>query len=140
MLERTIHLIGGDDEETATIVFDRNDRNCHLTLNYRERSISASATDFFDAFCDIRTALEKDRLIPFCYGASLNVFPSGICRDMGAGLKAYKFKNGTKPTRSDLVDIFDAGPDIIPVFVSVQREHFAAWLNSIGAAKPPNMI
>ena len=31
--------------------------------------MEASATDYFEAFSQIRVRLERERLIPFCYGA-----------------------------------------------------------------------
>jgi len=92
--------------------------------------IEASDSDFFEAFCQIRSRLEQERLIPFCYGASLNVFPSGMARDMGAGLSAYRLAMGRGASPSDLVSIFDSGPDVIPSFVSKQEEFFNAWIQA----------
>jgi hypothetical protein len=73
--------------------------------------------------------LEKERLLPFCYGASLNVYPSGMARDMGAGLQAYQLTLGK--SAHDLVDIFAEGPDVIPAFVLPQREFFQKWLSTL---------
>jgi hypothetical protein len=130
MAEYIIHLIGGKDDETAILSAVPRDGFCHITFNYRGKSIEASATDYFEAFSQIRVQLEKDRLIPFCYGASLDVFPSGMCRDMSAGMTAYRLKLGRKPERGDLVQIFDSGSDVIPAFVSRQKENFEDWLKS----------
>src|SRR5690349_16451849 len=79
MSEHIFHLIGGGDDETATVVAEPRNGLCHLTLRYRGREIEASARDYFEAFCQVREHLEAERLIPFCYGASLHVFPSGMC-------------------------------------------------------------
>ena len=103
MSEHTIYLIGGDDDETASLVEEERDGLCHIALRYRDRMIEASAGDFFEAFCQIRTQLEPERLIPFCYGASLNVFPSGMARDMGAGLSAYRLTVGRAASRGVLM-------------------------------------
>jgi len=53
---------------------------------------------------------------------------------MGSGLQAYRLTLGQKATRTDLVDIFAAGPDVIPAFVSNQREHFRAWLDALSTS------
>lgn len=78
----------------------------------------------------MREQLEKVELYPVCYGASRNVFPSGMCRDMGNGLRAYRMKIGSRVGRGDLVSIFDSGPDVEPTSVQSQREFFDTWLNS----------
>jgi hypothetical protein len=67
-----------------------------------------------------------------CYGASLNVYPSGMGRDMGAGLMAYRTTIGKVPELADLVNIFDEGPDFIPATVAQQEEHYQEWLRSRG--------
>ena len=128
MKEYKIHLLGGSDGETATVVTDHRDDSCLITLSYRGRSIEASAHDYFEAFCQIRLELEKERLIPFCYGASLDVYPSGMCRDMGAGMAAYRLTPGKHTKRSDLIGIFEDGPDVTPCYVSVQRAYYNDWL------------
>jgi len=68
--------------------------------------------------------LAKDRLIPFCYGASLHVYPSGMARDMGGGLKAYKLVVGRHAKIDDLVEIFAKGLDVIPASVAAQEQFF----------------
>jgi hypothetical protein len=133
MPEHTIHLIGGEDDETATLTTEDRDEVCHITFRYRDRIIEASAEDYFDAFCQIRLQLEPERLIPFCYGASLNVFPSGMSRSMGSGLEAYRLTKGSQALTKDLVGIFDSGPDVIPASVANQKEHFNDWIQSLKA-------
>ena len=133
MSQHLVHLIGGGDEETATITADERNGVCHIEFEYRGRSVSASAEDFFDALAIIRTQLEPERLIPFCYGASLNVFPSGMSRSMGSGLKAYRLTMGHPTVRKDLVFIFDSGPDVIPASVASQKEYHDDWIESFKA-------
>jgi hypothetical protein len=65
-----------------------------------------------------------------CYGASLNVFPSGMARDMGGGVMAYKLTLGQRGRMQDLVCIFDTGPNVQPTTVASQREYFDGWLKS----------
>jgi hypothetical protein len=129
--EFVVHLIGSKDDETATVSCIQVDTVCRLSLRYRDQVLHGEGSDFFAAFCDLRQKLEKPGLIPFCYGASLNVYPSGMGRDMGQGMLAYRLTKGVKPSRKDLVRIFDAGPDVIPASVSLQKEFFDDWLASV---------
>jgi hypothetical protein len=105
-------------------------RVCRITLRYEDEEIECRDRDFFEAFCRVREHLEKVGLYPLCYGASRNVFPSGMCRDMGNGLKAYRMKIGSRVGEGDLVSIFDSGSDVDPVSVESQREFFDRWLES----------
>lgn len=114
----------------ADVVTSQQNGACLITLSYRQRTLEASAPDFFEAFCRIRLELEKERLIPSCYGVSLNVYPSGMCRDMGSGMAAYRLTPGQHPEDSDLVGIFDKGPDVVPSSVSAQKDYYSNWLNS----------
>lgn len=131
MEEFSIFLIGGEDDEQGTLVLheDRDDL-CRLTFRWREQEAQAEASDYFEAFCAIRRKLEAEGLIPFCYGASLNVYPSAMSRRMGGGLKAYRLTEGKHSRREDLVFLFDEGPDVIPTSVDMQRSFFNDWVTS----------
>ncbi len=124
-----IFLIGGEDDEQGTLIL-HEDRSgtCRLTFRWRDRETEAEAADYFEAFCGIRRVLETEGLIPFCYGASLNVYPSAMARDMGRGLKAYRITEGKHARREDLVFIFGQGPDVIPAGVDMQRRFFDDWV------------
>ena len=126
----TIYLIGGEDDESGIITGMEVGEDCELTFSYRNKAISAKSSDYFKAFQEIRTTLGKESLIPFCYGASLNVYPSSMARSMSRGLKAYKFSKGKHVSSSDLVDIFADGPDIIPAPVETQYAFYAEWAAS----------
>lgn len=130
MEAHSIFLMGGANDERATLLEDEGDDNCSLKLTWREREITASADDFFDALCGIRLQLEAEGLLLFCYGASLNVYPSGMGRSMALGKMAYKMKIGKHVSTADLVDIFSEGPDVIPATVARQREYFDEWVSS----------
>jgi len=130
MSDHAIYLIGGEDDEAARLVTETRNGDCCIIFRFRNKVIEASSSDYFEAFCRIREQLEPDGLIPFCYGASLNVFPSGMARDMSAGLSAYRLTIGRHASREDVVRIFDAGPDVIPSFVANQKSYFDNWLHS----------
>ena len=110
----SVRLVGGKDDERAIFEFDEEKYPCLLTCRYRDKSISSEAADYFEALALIRRQLQSEGLIPYCYGASLNVFPSGMARDMGQGLRAYKMTLGKHAKMADLVDIFDEGADVVP--------------------------
>jgi hypothetical protein len=102
-----------------------------LALKFAGRELVASDSDYFAAMCAIRRELEKEGLIPYCYGASRNVYPSGMGRDMGSGLKAYQMVLGRQAKMDHLVFIFDSGPDVEPVSVDEQEAFVQQWFESI---------
>jgi hypothetical protein len=124
-----LSLIGGEDDETASFEMKDQGEACLVTCNSRGQQLTGEGRDFFDAFREVRNALWQQGLIPYCYGASLNVWPSGMGREMGRGLKAYKSELGLPAT--ELVGIFDEGPDIIPANVERQEEYHRDWINSL---------
>ena len=130
METHSIFLIGGEDDERGTLLEHEVGDRCSLRLIWREREASAIADDFFDALCAIRLELEVEGLLLFCYGASLNVYPSGIARSMAMGKMAYRMQAGKHARTADLVDIFSEGPDVTPATVAQQREFFNDWVSS----------
>lgn len=127
MIQHQIPLIGGEDGEVVLITQFELDDECGLNCEFRGKTIEAVAGDYFDAFCEIREMLERENLTPFCYGASLNVYPSGMARQMGEGLRAYRLTMGAPSSKDQLVQIFDQGPDIIPAKVSEQERFYREW-------------
>lgn len=105
--------------------------DCSLTLKYPGGTCSAVARDYFEAMCRIRQQLEAEGISLHCYGASRNVYPSGMARDMGRGLQAYKLVLGRPADGKDLVSIFANGHDVQPATVAEQKAWFEAWLRSI---------
>lgn len=101
-----------------------------LSLQYNGKEITSTDHDYFSAMCSIRRILEQEGSWLICYGASRNVYPSGMSRSMGAAVKAYKLEMGSPGRMSDLVCIFDAGPDVVPATVAEQEEFFKKWLES----------
>ena len=130
MENHSIYLIGGADDESALFFAEQVEDICNLKCVYRDKEVAASADDFFEALCLIRLNLEADGLLLFCYGASLNVYPSGMARSMASGKVAYKMQDGKHATKADLVSIYAEGPDVIPATVANQREYFNAWVAS----------
>ncbi|MDF7775761.1 hypothetical protein P1X14_10930 [Sphingomonas sp. AOB5] len=128
----SVFVIGGDDDEAVSFATDDEGDDCRLTCVVRGETHIVDAPDFFHALQLIRQrVLEPMGLIPFCYGASLKVWPSGMSRDMGLGLTAYKIETGEQA--SDLVNIFDEGHDVIPASVRNQEEFAQSWFASLRA-------
>ncbi|HEX8209841.1 MAG TPA: hypothetical protein VF584_06605 [Longimicrobium sp.] len=130
---RTIQmLLPGGTVEEARVSLAAADGACRLSLTHQGRTLHAEASDYFEALCHIREVLEQDGTRLLCYGASRNVYPSGMARDMGAGLRAYRLTPGRHSSGAELQDIFATGPDVLPATVEEQRRYRDEWLVSIG--------
>jgi hypothetical protein len=105
-----------------------------LCLEFQGRSLQAGAENAFHAFCALRHQLEADKIRPCCYGASKNVYPSGMCLDMGQGYVAYKLSLGDHARKANLVNIFDTGEDVDPATVEEQATFYQQWLASLPGA------
>jgi hypothetical protein len=130
IIEHSILLLGADEDVPAILHFEPADRQCGIVLNYRYKTVQASAPDFFETFCRVRQQLEQEGLMAACYGASLNAYPSGMGRDMGSGLHVYRMTIGKHVRQADLAYIFDSGGDVSPATVAEQRRFFEEWSNS----------
>lgn len=130
MSEHTLFVIGGEDDEQISLVLSDVSNSCRLVCTIRGETHSVEERDFFEALLAIRRRiLEPKGLIPFCYGASIDVWPSGMARDMGRGLKAYRTKIGAQA--KELVGIFDSGPDMFPARVAAQEKYHRDWIASL---------
>ncbi len=131
-IRHEIHLIGGDEPEQAFFTEYEVGDECRLLCAYRGKTIERSASDFFEALRLVRQQLEAENLIPVCYGASQNVYPSPMARAMDVARRAYQLTLGAQTRTGDLVDIFDVGPDIVPAYVDAQDRFYDNWLASLG--------
>lgn len=91
--------------------------------------LTGNGSDYFDALCLIRRELEAMDVSALCVGARKDAYPSGMARDMGAGLKVYILEMG-KRAESKPVSIFEYAPPETVGTVDEQREYFERWLNS----------
>ena len=106
-----------------------------ITLRTAEFELHEAGEDVLEAFCRIRVRLEELGLRPICYAAALNVYPSGMTRSMGSGVKAYRLTMGVPGRLADLVDIFDTNPGVRAVTVAEQRAYFQRWCESLESAR-----
>ena len=129
IVEHSVFVIGGHDDEQISLLRSEADEVCLLVCVVGDETHSIYAPDFFEALCLLRMhVLEPKGLIPFCYGASLNVWPSDVLRDAERGLKAYKIAMDTQAF--DLVDIFDSDYDVIPASLAEQEDYTRDWIAS----------
>lgn len=70
-------------------------------------AIEHAGSDLFECLVALRRELEHDGLLLCCQGARLDVYPSGMARQSSGGRLAYQIPGNRKPTRDDVVDIFD---------------------------------
>lgn len=111
------------------------DQSCWISLSSEGILESATGTDYFESFCEIRRKLIQDGMYPLCYGASRNVWPSGMARDMGQGLRAYQLTIGQPGSRENLVGIFESGSDIDPVSPDDQKAFAMQWIASLQSGR-----
>ena len=103
-----------------------------LELNYDTTTVTVwSEHGYFRALSEIRTRIERTNALVVCYGSSENVYPSPMIESMGYGEKAYRLAMGRPALTSDLVSIFDVGPEVIPSTVNQQKNYYKAWLESL---------
>jgi hypothetical protein len=123
-LEGTLEQVRADGANAEVV--------CTLRLKFEEIHVVGSGPDYFEALVAIRRQIERDGVLVRVYGASRNVWPSGMARSMGLGLKAYKMTNGKQALKQDLVSIFESGPDVEPSTVAEQEKFKDEWFASLG--------
>ena len=128
-----IVTMSGEKAGDGSVSCETSANRCGIRLSFCGQEFFESASDYFEALCRLRLLLEPLGYLVAAYGGSRNVYPSGMCRDMGAGLKAYRKQLGQKPGMGDLVEIFQAGSDVQPATVEQQRRFHDEWVSSIAA-------
>lgn len=128
--------------EISVQMGDGNLEKCSLTISDSEpwtmslqgagyNGYLVEARDLFDGLIMLRNELEKSGKKVLCNGARKNVWPSGMCRSMGGGRKAYVMEMGC-PAR-EKVNIFDyAAPELI-VTTKEQEEYSKEWFAGFGS-------
>jgi len=128
MLKAVIKESNGEEIEGW---FELDEEKINLSLKYNNKLISKQADDFFSALCLIRKELEKENIHVICNGASKDVFPSPMIRDMGDGDQAYRLTLGKPANMDDLVNIFEVDrANYIESSVDEQEQYYETWLLS----------
>ena len=127
----------GENVGEGEVVYHAEGGRCILRLRKGVTEFAAEGLDYFEALCAVRLKLEAEGILVATYGGSRNVFPSGMSRDMGSGLKAYRLTLGSTGRLENLVGIFETGPGIEPATIDEQRAFFREWVSSIATAPKP---
>lgn len=131
--ERQVTIARDSGVQQATVALEPTAEGCRLELRLADgRNLVADGGDYFDCLVTVRRTLELEGATLFCQGARRDVWPSGMARSMGAGLKAYVLVNGRTPTMDDLVDIFNAAEPGDVGTVAEQERTRDDWLASRG--------
>lgn len=81
--------------------------------------------DAFEALTVVRRTIERDGWLLGVQGAREDVWPSGMARDQGRGMRAYRFRPGVAARTEDLVPVFAHAHNRL-TSVALQEEA-AAW-------------
>jgi hypothetical protein len=110
-------------------------RKTQVTLEIRWPGGEATGVDwhYHAALCRVREQLAGVGLTPRCYGACRNLVLSGMCVDMGLGARGYLVRLGQPARMSDLVDIFQSGPEMDLASVAEQATFKELWLRSLNS-------
>jgi hypothetical protein len=123
---------GSTQPATADVTGEDN-----LNLVFQNDSLGrfeASESDLFEAMIKLRLWLEAQGYKLLCNGARLDVYPSRMARQMGAGFRAYKMTMGRPAEMNDRVKILDPAPADTIATVAEQKLFYENWLNSIAEA------
>lgn len=110
---------------------DKAKQTMKFILEYDGKEIETISSSYFWGLHPVRLELEKEGLLLVCYGASRNVWTSGMAESMGLSFKVYKLTLGQHPNRNDLVIIFNDGPDVDPVTLAEQKAFHSQWIESV---------
>lgn len=124
--QRSLTIINSDGSIGSLQVEISIGRVC--TIQHGDEQFAGS--DLFAALENFRLKLEQEHIQVVCNGAREDVYPSGMCRDMGSGSRAYILKPNQRPTLKDLVNIFDAAEPSQVTSVAAQQAYWEAWLDS----------
>lgn len=69
-------------------------------------AVAAHAADAFEALCRVRERLESEGWLVGVAGAQADVWPSGMARDQGGGLTAYRLGVEAEAEADAVVDTF----------------------------------
>lgn len=97
-------------------------------------SASAATEDLFGSLMDVRLQLEALGWRLLINGARPDVWQSGMLRSSGS-TRAYRLHPGAGTSPDDMVELFDGADAANVVSVAEHRAAYAAWEDSVTAAK-----
>ncbi|WP_051709929.1 hypothetical protein [Andreprevotia chitinilytica] len=125
-------LPDGTKKEAQVVGSEEDDGIAVLCISYADAKVSQSSSrGFFDALKKIRLILETEGVLPLCFGASEDVYPSPMQESMGMAMQAYRNQFGRQALSADIVDIFDSDDRMRPATVNAQEKFHLQWLESL---------
>ncbi len=98
-----------------------------IELVLRGDLFTATGPDMFEALLRLRRQLEPYGYAVAVQGARRDVWPSGMARDMGGGMKAHVMRPGQDATLSGLVQTLDDAPVDLLGTIAEQEKHRDSW-------------
>lgn len=103
-----------------------------VKIESADRTWSRERSDFFRALQAIRGEMAGEGWAPICYGACVDIYPSGMCVSMALGITAYRMTMVKPALQGDMIrNIFDSGPGIEPSSVDGQEAYHSRWIESL---------
>jgi hypothetical protein len=132
---RSVELLRAGVVVHAELTYgEHNSESYWVRLACREQSFIGEGTDYFEALVALRRQLEAQGTFIRVNGAGQNVWPSGMSRSMGGGIKAYRMTLGSQARMADLVHIFECSTGIEPATIAEQERFRDQWFASLGSA------
>ena len=131
-----VRLVGAEPTVAARVVVTVRDwtedgvrnRSCSVAITWRERTVSSTSHNVYQAFQEARAQLETFGLTPDCNGSCPEVRTSGMLCDMGDGTFAYRMDR-TTGTGSRPINIFDSEPGLKLGTVTEQKAYWREMHN-----------
>lgn len=132
MKTKKIYILTNNQKKEAFVKYD--DKKLILTFSEAENFKKIySGKDIYVCLAKVRS--DFPHLTFLCKGAKLNVMPSRMASQMGAGLVAYQMTMGKPALPEDIVHIFDYEDENLTNDPQEQITFFKTWLASLNAER-----
>lgn len=132
MRTKKIKAIVNNEEKYVIFKYDSR----HIRLKFSEAENFAkvyTAEDMYLCFAKVRVDFPHIQFL--CKGSKINVRPSSMASQMSGGMVAYELTLGERPTRENMVHIFDYEEHNLTNDPQEQKKFYKEWIISIGADK-----
>lgn len=119
------NAVGGSEAHLKLITrWSDPQRSCNIETTIGGKAYQAREFDFFEALRTLRRLLIADGYDLFCYGSCINVWATGMARNMGDGSLAYLLLPQEPNTKQPLVEIFGEPPAGTQLGTPDEQEQF----------------
>jgi hypothetical protein len=132
-IDKQIQIRGQNGETQSALLHIKRLPICEVVCVVGNKECSVKAEDLFECLTKLRMEFESQGMLMECKGCQINVYPSGMCRQMASGMLAYTLNIGRSTSRKDIVNIFDPIDDSSAAITTVneQKEFYEQWLKSL---------